>query len=81
MHRTECKLQVKLVKKLVKIGVSTGFVTILYDILKYNVLRAAAEGYLSEPITQRIGHSQGDKLSPLLFTIFIADLPDILKRC
>ena len=73
-------------KKLVKIGVSTGFVTIWYDILKYNVLRVAAEGYLSEPITQRIGLLRGDKLSPLLFTIFIAWysqklLPGILKSC
>ena len=64
-----------------KIGVSTGFVTILYDILKYNVLRVATEGYLSEPATQRIGLPQGDKLSHLLFTIFIADLPDFLKSC
>ena len=64
-----------------KIGVSTGFVTILYDVLKYNVLRVATEGYLSEPITQRIGLPQGNKLSPLLFTIFIADLPGILKSC
>ena len=70
-----------LLKKLVKIGVSTVFVTILYNILKYNVLRVATKGYLSEPITQRIGLSQGDKLPPLLFLIFIADLSGILKSC
>ena len=38
----------------------------LYDILKYNVLRIVNGSYLSEKITQKVAVAQNDKLYPLL---------------
>ena len=37
--------------------------------------------YLSEKITQRVAVAQNDKLSPLLFSLFVADLPEIIENC
>ena len=43
-----------------------------------NCISLSTGKYLQEPITQTVGLAQGDKLSPLLFPIFIADLSDTL---
>ena len=70
-----------LLRKLVKTGVTRGFISVLHDILNYNVLRIVNGSYFSEKITQKVGVPQGDKLSPLLFILFIADLPEIIEIC
>ena len=43
-----------------------------------NCISLSTGKYLQKPITQTVGLAQGDKLSPLLFAIFIADLSDTL---
>ena len=43
-----------------------------------NSISLSTGKYLQEPITQTVGLAQRDKLSPLLFAIFIADLSDTL---
>ena len=43
-----------------------------------NSISLSTGKYLQEPITQTVGLAQGDKLSLLLFAIFIADLGDTL---
>ena len=70
-----------LIRKLVTIVVTRDFFCMLHDILKYNELRIVNGSYLSEKITQKVGVSQGDKLSPLLFILFVADLPEVINNC
>ena len=43
-----------------------------------NSISLSTGNYLHEPITQTVGLGQGDKLSPLLFAIFITHLSDTL---
>ena len=69
-----------LLRKLYKIGISGNFIRVLHSLLKFNTLRVNTEGYLTSDVIQRVGLAQGDKLSPLLFIIFIADLSDLLTQ-
>ena len=70
-----------LLRKLVKTGVTRGFISVLHDMLNYNVLRIVNGSYFSEKITQNVGVPQGDNLSPLFFILFIADLPEVIENC
>ena len=69
-----------LFSKLQKYGLTTHFTKVLYEIYSQNNIRVSVDNYLSEIINQKIGVPQGDKLSPLLFAIFIADLSSILEK-
>ena len=62
-------------------GVSNNFLLFLHDILRHNTVHVVNDGYLSSPILQRLDLPQGDKLSPLLFSLFIADLAEIFVQC
>ena len=62
-------------------GVFNNFLLVLHDILRLNMVHVVNDGYLSSPILQRLGLPQGDKLSPLLFSLFIADLAEIFVQC
>ena len=51
-------------------------------VLQPNMVQGKAGSFISKLIVQHDGVPQGDKLSLLLFSIFIADLEPILsKKC
>ena len=68
-----------LFQKLANLGLSQHFTTLLYNIYKENLIQVSSDNCLSDPITQNLGVPQGDKLSPILFSIFIADLSKVLS--
>ena len=70
-----------LLQKLSKMGVSNKFLLVLYDILGHNMVHVVNDGYLSSSILQRLGLPQGDKISPLLFSLCIADLTENFVQC
>ena len=69
-----------LLYKLVKMGVGGNFLNVI-DSMYSNVLyRVKLDGYLSKSIPSSIGVKQGCVLSPLLFNLFLSDLPNIFSR-
>ena len=69
-----------LFKKLSILGLSEQFLHVLYSLIASNYVRLKSGNYLMQKIAQNIGAPQGDKLSPLLFAIYIADLDAILSN-
>ena len=67
-----------LLSKLRSLGVSNRFIKVIFSMIDRNNISLSTGKYLQEPITQTVGLAQGDKLSTLLFAIFIADLSDTL---
>ena len=66
--------------KLVKMGVGGNFLDVI-DSMYQNVLyRVKVDGYLSQTISSSIGVKQGCVLSPLLFNLFLSDLPEIFSN-
>ena len=66
-----------LLYKLMKNGICGNFINII-DSMYSNVLyRIKVDGFLSPPIKSNVGVKQGCVLSPLLFNLFLSDLPDI----
>ena len=68
-----------LLTKLQKIGISNHFLRVLSTLYQHNFIMVSVEGSLTDKISQRIGVPQGDKLSPILFSLFISDLSSILE--
>ena len=60
--------------KLQRNGVPVHFTKVLYNLYVQNNIQVCSDGYLSTKISQTIGVPQGDKLSPLLFALFLTDL-------
>ena len=54
--------------------------TRIQNIHRYNLRQISDKESLSDELKQKICVSQSDKLSTLLFTLFIADLGHELKR-
>ena len=66
-----------LLYKLIKNGVCGTFISVI-DSMYSNVLyRVKIDGMLSSPIQSNVGVKQGCVLSPLLFNVFLSDLPEI----
>ena len=65
--------------KLQRNGLPVHFTKVLYNLYAQNNIQVCSDGYLSTKISQTIGVPQGDKLSPLLFALFLADLSAELK--
>ena len=64
-----------LIQKLIRLGLHGEIIHALGEICSKNFQQVADGCNLSNKIPQLIGVTQGDKLSPLLFSLFIADLP------
>ena len=69
-----------LIRKLVLLhGLKGKILRVLISLLEYNLIQVCDGISVSDDIHQTRGVQQGDSLSPLLFMLFIADLPEALK--
>ena len=66
-----------LLYKLIKLGVSSKFVTMIESLYFEVYYCVKLNGVVSEKISSNVGVKQGCVLSPLLFNLFLSDLPDI----
>ena len=68
-----------LLYKLTKIGVCGNFFNVIESMYSTVFYRVKLNGTLSSRIPSNVGVKQGCVLSPLLFNLFISDLPDIFS--
>ena len=68
-----------LLTKLIKMGLHGNMLHTIQSVLRCNFQQILDGKFLSNEIEQKSGVAQGDKLSPLLFSLFIADLYFELK--
>ena len=66
-----------LLYKILKLGVAGNFLNIIENMYSSVYYCVKLDGSLSDPITSNVGVKQGCVLSPLLFNMFLSDLPDI----
>ena len=66
--------------KLQTLGISTHFFNVLYQSVVNNLNFILIDQYLTDKLPQNVGVPQGDRLAPLLFTVFIADLDSFLRK-
>ena len=66
--------------KMLKYGVSKKFVCIVKDLYNKTKNRVFVNGFLSQTFVSEIGTRQGCILSPTIFTLFMNDLPRILRK-
>ena len=69
-----------LCEKLHKLGVPTSFVGLIYELLTGLQFRVRSGGVMSPSFYSFNGVPQGDPLSPLLYSIYTHDFPDILQH-
>ena len=68
-----------LIWKQSQMGIYGDLIHLMRNMFSFNFIKVVSDNYVTEPINQSIGVPQGDKLSPLIFSLFIADLADHLK--
>ena len=66
--------------KLVKLGITGKFYSVLRDMFSNSFAYIKLAGYLSKKINITKGTDQGHPLSPDLFKIFLYDLSDLLEN-
>ena len=76
----DCVSRKKLMMKLSKLGCPSEILAVLCDIYKETQIQVKLGDSLTRKIKQTRGVPQGDRLSPLLFSIFIADLSNYLEK-
>ena len=67
-------------KKLQLLGIPYHFVKVIFETLQSIRFQVRSNNSLSDPFETHNGVPQGDPLSPLLFSLFIADLPSTLSH-
>ena len=75
----DCINRTLLLDKLLKLGVDYHYVRLLFSLLNETTIRVSMGDYMTEQICQLKGMPQGDRLSPLLFALFISDLSPHLE--
>ena len=70
----------KLLQKLCDFGVGGYTLQLINCCISHNLFSVLDSGLLSDPIPTATGVPQGDRLSPLLFILFLADLSPILQN-
>ena len=63
--------------KLVKLGVSSRFITMIESLYSNVYYCVKLNGVISDQFSSNVGVKQGCVLSPLLFNLFLSDLPSI----
>jgi hypothetical protein len=69
-----------LFRKLLLLGLPRSLCIVLFSILSSIDFRVRQDSFLSPPFRSQVGTPQGDPLSPLLFSLFLHDLPDSLRH-
>ena len=60
-------------------GINEDLIHLMKNMFSVNFIQGVSDSYVTEPMNQSKGVPQGDKLSLLIFSLFIADLADYLK--
>ena len=75
----DCVPRRSLIRKLaIMYGIKGRMLRILLAIYSYNLIKVFDGILFSDPILQSIGAMQGDSLSPLIFLLYVSDLPGCL---
>ncbi|KAL5005625.1 hypothetical protein ScPMuIL_016783 [Solemya velum] len=70
-----------LVYKLVKLGIGGNFLSTIQNLYSKVLYAVKVNGRLSDDIISNVGVKQGCVLSPLLFNLYLHDLPSIFEDC
>lgn len=70
-----------LIFKLLQSGIGGNFLSVLENIYSDVNYSIKVDNTFSDSISSRVGVKQGCVLSPLLFNLFLSDLPDIFDDC
>ena len=79
LARPLTRLTIKLVQKLRNIGVSQQIVTLIEDCLRNRTQAVVVDGHSSSPCQATSGVPQGSVVGPILFLIYINNLPNAVE--